>query len=163
MDNLIKNKRISILICFYERPTFLPLMVHNLRNQSFINKYPNQVELVIVDDSTEALCLNIDELKSKLSGVINDINYIRLSDKLTIGQKRNVLCKSAKYGILIFMDDDDYYFPSYIEYSVGELCKKRKALVGSNCMLFSYVELDFKKLSISCISPRQIHEATMCF
>ena len=161
-NSVLKNKKVSILICFYERPSFLPLIVHNLKTQTFIEKYPNQIELVIADDSSANLCLDIDKLKYELQNTIKNITYIKLNEKLTIGQKRNLLCKQAQYSALIFMDDDDYYFPCYIEYSLFELYKRRKALVGSNAMLFCYVDHNFKKLSISCVSPRQIHEATMC-
>lgn len=149
-------------MCFYERPSFRKLIVHNLKTQSFVQKYPGQVEFVIADDSVEEYKLDIDALRADLAGIIDDVTYVRLDHKLTIGEKRNMLCRTAKHGVLIFMDDDDYYFPTYVEYSVTELYKRRKALVGSNAMLFCYTHLDFKKLSINCISPRQIHEATMC-
>ena len=162
MSALIRNKRVSILMCFYERPSFVPLILHNLKTQSFVKSFPDQVEFIIADDSSENVRMDINSVKNELKGIINDITYIRLETKLTIGAKRNLLCRTAKYGVVIFMDDDDYYFPSYIEYSLTELFKRRKALVGSNCMLFCYVNHDLKKLSISCISPRQIHEATMC-
>lgn len=161
-SNLIKNKKVSVLMCFYERPSFVPLIVHNLKSQTFISKYPGQVEFIVADDSVESQKLDEQVLKSQLKGIIDDVTVLRLQDKLTIGQKRNLLCRTAKYGILIFMDDDDFYFPSYIEYSLIELCRKRKSLVGSNSMLFCYVNENFKKLSINCMSPRQIHEATMC-
>jgi len=151
-------------MCYYERPTFLPLIVSNLKSQTFVQKYPTNVEFILCDDSLPTYNIDIDQLKQDLKGVIDDITYIHVphTEKLTIGQKRNMLCERAKHSILIFMDDDDYYFPSYVEYSVFELCKRRKALVGSNSMLFCYVYENFKQLSINCMSPRQIHEATMC-
>ena len=162
MNNLIRNKKVSVLICYYERPSFLPLIVHNLKTQTFIKECSKQVELIIVDDSIPSMCLDITLLRSELKDIVDDIVYLRQETKLTIGQKRNLLCRTAKYGVLIFLDDDDYYFPSYIEYSLMELFKKRRVLVGSNSMLFCYVDHDFKKLSINTVSPRQIHEATMC-
>ena len=162
MNSLIRNKKVSVLLCFYERPSFLPLIVNNLKTQSFVKNCPNNVELIIADDSSMDMRLDIDVLKSELMDHIKDITYLRSEEKLTIGQKRNLLIRSAKYSAVIFMDDDDYYFPTYIEYSLFELYKRRKVLVGSNCMLFCYVDHNFKKVSISCMSPRQIHEATMC-
>ena len=160
--NLLKNKKVSILLCFYERPSFIPLIIHNLKSQTFIQKYPQCSELVIIDDSCSTLRIDINRLRTELNGIIDDITYTISDIKLTIGQKRNQLCRTAKHSTLIFMDDDDYYFPLYIEYSLFELYKRRKCLVGSNSMLFCYVNHNFKKMSINCISPRQIHEATMC-
>ena len=146
--NLLKNKKVSILLCFYERPSFIPLIIHNLKSQTFIQKYPQCSELVIIDDSCSTLRIDINHLKSELNGIIDDITYTISDIKLTIGQKRNQLCRTAKHSTLIFMDDDDYYFPLYIEYSLFELYKRRKCLVGSNSMLFCYVNHNFKKMSI---------------
>ena len=115
MDHLLCNKTVSLLMCFYKRPSFLPLIVHNVSSQTFVQKYTSHVEFVIADDSVETMKLDIEELKKKLNGI--DITYIRLNEKITIGEKRNLLCKTAKHNVLIFMDDDDYYFPCYIEYS----------------------------------------------
>jgi len=162
MNSLLRNKKVSILLCFYERPSFLPLIVSNLKSQSFVKSCPGQVELIVADDSSSNLQLDIESMKEQLKGSIDDVTYLRLEEKLTIGQKRNLLIRTAKHSAVIFMDDDDYYFPSYVEYSLFELYKRRKVLVGSNCMLFCYVNHDFKKISINCMSPRQIHEATMC-
>ena len=151
-------------MCFYERPSFLKLIAHNVCTQTFVRKFPSQVELVIADDSVDNMKLDIQALKTELKDVLQEehITYLNLNEKLTIGEKRNLLCRTAKHNVFIFMDDDDYYFPSYIEYSLTELYKRRKALVGSNSMLFCYVDEQFKKLSINCMSSRQIHEATMC-
>jgi Glycosyl transferase family 2 len=154
--------KVSVLMCFYERPFFLPLIAQNLLTQTYILKHPEDVEVIIADDSIEEYRLDEKELRTRFGNVITKFIYIKLHDKLTIGQKRNLLCSRANHDVLIFMDDDDYYFPSYIEYSVNELKRRRKVLVGSNSMLFTYVHHDFKKLSINCVSPRQIHEATMC-
>ena len=162
MTHLLHDKKVSILICFYERPHFLPLIIHNLKSQTFLQKFLNQSELIIVDDSSKDLRLDIDRLKRELILLLPDITYICNETKLTIGEKRNVLCRNAKYNALIFMDDDDYYFPSYIEYSLFSLYKRGKSLVGSKCMLFCFVNHDYKKMSINCVSTRQIHEATIC-
>lgn len=164
MDKILKNRKVSILLCFYERPSFVPLILSNLKSQTFVRKFPNSVELVIADDSHERYAMDIENVKTELRGIIDDVSYHRITDrKLTIGEKRNMLCDKAKHPILIFFDDDDYYFPMYVQYSVTELLKRNKVLVGSNSMLFCYVHEQFKKSSISCVSPRQIHEATMCF
>jgi Glycosyl transferase family 2 len=158
MDNPV-----SILICFYERPFFLPLITQNLLSQTYVKKKPEKVEIIIADDSVEEYRLNDVLLRENLKKEsVNNFLYLRMTEKLTIGQKRNLLCSKASNELMIFMDDDDFYFPTYVEYSLEQLFRKRKCLVGSNSMLFTYVNRDFKKLSINCVSPRQIHEATLC-
>lgn len=158
----LKNKKVSILTCFYERPSFADLMIHSIKNQTFVKKYPENVEIVIADDSSDRYKLDIDYYKKELKGVVDDIKYIRIdNEKMTIGKKRNMLMKNAKYAITIVFDDDDYYFPCYIEYSLKELVKKRKSIVTSNSMLFCFTEYGYSKRSINCISKRQGHEGCM--
>ena len=73
MNSLIRNKKVSVLLCFYERPSFLPLIVNNLKTQSFVKNCPNNVELIIADDSSMDMRLDIDVLKSELMDHIKDI------------------------------------------------------------------------------------------
>jgi hypothetical protein len=64
------------------------------------------------------------------------------------------------------MDDDDIYFPSYIEYTTDILLKSFKngiGLVGSNQMLFIYPNDNYHISGISCGAIRQIHEGTMAY
>ena len=65
MDHLLRNKKVSILMCFYKRPSFLPLIAHNVCSQTFVQKYTEHVEFVIADDSVENMKLDIEELKKK--------------------------------------------------------------------------------------------------
>ena len=69
MEQLIRNKKVSILMCFYERPSFLKLIAHNVRTQTFVRKFPSQVELVIADDSVDNMKLDIQALKTELKDV----------------------------------------------------------------------------------------------
>ena len=62
MTHLLHDKKVSILVCFYERPHFLPLIIQNLKTQTFVQKYPNQSELIIVDDCSNGLRMDIDRL-----------------------------------------------------------------------------------------------------
>jgi hypothetical protein len=166
LSTYLDNVKISILIAYYERPTFLNLIVHNISTQSFVKKYSENVEIVIIDDSSDKYTLDHTLFKKKLKKHgITSIQYIRQpsDQKYTIGQKRNKLCEVATHPVLIFMDDDDYYFPTYITYSLYEMLRYHKQMVGSNSMLFYYTHRPDVRMSINCMSPRQIHEATMCF
>ena len=80
--------------------------------------------------------------------------------------KRNSLIKQATHDILINMDDDDIYLPSYVDYTTTmliETFKKGIGLVGSNQMLFIYPNDNYKISGINCGALRQIHEGTMCY
>ena len=152
---------VSILMPTYNRRHFLPLIMTNLYCQT----YPkNKLEVVIIDDGKSPLFINNDEVKLVSRQVGIPINYVRDTRRhYSIGEKRNMCVKNAKYKTLINMDDDDIYFPSYIEYSVGMLKQNKCGLVGSAEMLFLYPHHKWKITGIKCQAKRQIHEATMCF
>ena len=121
MDN------ISILIPTFNRKKFLPLLIRNILSQT----YPkDKLELIIDDDGSEKL-LDKEHLE-KMKIVLNPIKikYIDNKPKRSIGKKRDDLIKSASHKIVVFMDDDDLYFPSYIQYSYECLILSLSLLIG---------------------------------
>lgn len=160
------SKKISILTPTYDRRKFLPIMIENIMSQT----YPKHLlEWVICDSysvegvEAEPLFMNdkvLNEVR-KQTGV--EINYKYFHKRMTIGEKRNWMVKNAKYDILICMDSDDIYLPTYIQYSLDMLIKNKVGLCGSPQMLFIYPNHDYKTSFINCPAIRQIHEATMCF
>jgi len=153
MDN------ISILIPTYNRKKFLPLIIRNILSQS----YPkDKLELIIDDDGQEKLLNNIDleNMKEVLKPI--KIKYIDNLPKRSIGKKRDNLIKSASSKIVVFMDDDDLYFPSYIQYSYECLKQNKVGCVGSTQMLFTMSDDEFKTYMINCGDKKKlIHEATL--
>jgi len=153
MDN------ISILIPTFNRKKFLPLIIRNILSQT----YPkDKLELIIDDDGQEKL-LNNEDLEN-MKEVLKPINikYIDNKPKRSIGKKRDDLIKSASSKIVVFMDDDDLYFPSYIQYSYECLKQNKVGCVGSTQMLFMMSDDDFKTYMINCGDKKPlIHEATL--
>ena len=118
------SKSCSIIIPTYNRKKFENLIEHNILCQT----YSNILEIVIADDGDdEMLQLNIPY----------SINYIKC-DRMTIGQKRNLLASKCKGFYIAHMDTDDVYLPSYIEHSVSILEKQKKDAVGTSDMVFIY-------------------------
>ena len=67
--------------------------------------YPeDKFEWIIIDDSENKKLENLLPKK-------NNIKYLPLNEKMTIGEKRNIAVKNAENDIIICMDDDDYYPP----------------------------------------------------
>ena len=158
--------KISILTPTYDRKKFLPIMIHNIKNQS----YPKHlIEWVILDSYSftgkEAPSLfRNDNEKSLLSSLLGvEISYTYAHKMMSIGEKRNWLVKNAKYDHLINMDSDDLYFDDYIKYSVDFLKKGKYSLIGSPEMLFIFPNHEYKMSYIRCVENRQIHEASMLF
>ena len=49
------------------------------------------------------------------------IHYFHSPKKMTIGEKRNFLCKKAKGNYIFHLDDDDYYAPDYLKKGIDNL------------------------------------------
>lgn len=89
---------VSIVCVTRDRRVFMPILKYSYMIQS----YPEEkMELIIVDDGD-------DPIEDTLIGVPN-VTYVRLTEKTTIGEKRNIGVSKAMYDIIAFMDDDDVY------------------------------------------------------
>jgi GR25 family glycosyltransferase involved in LPS biosynthesis len=145
---------ISILTPTKNRKKLFPLAIHNFQNSI----YPKEkIEWIILDDSD-----NGDDLTDILPKD-NRIKYKKINPKfkLTVGQKRNICVKLAKYDILVNMDDDDYYFPCHLLSRVKVLLKYPKInLVGSG-QICVYDVHDQKYFL--CGNTFLLGEATMAF
>jgi glycosyltransferase involved in cell wall biosynthesis len=89
---------VSIICVTRDRRIFMPILKYSYMIQS----YPeDKLELVIVDDGD-------DSIEDTLIGVPN-VTYVRLTEKKSIGEKRNIGVSRAMYDVITFMDDDDVY------------------------------------------------------
>ena len=89
---------VSIVCVTRDRRMFMPILKYCYMIQS----YPEEkLELVIVDDGD-------DSIEDTLFGVPN-VTYVRLDEKKTIGEKRDIGVQNAMYDVITFMDDDDVY------------------------------------------------------
>lgn len=115
----------SIIIPTYNRKKFEKLIEYNIKCQT----YPYILEVIIADDGDESQKLNID--------VPYPVQYIRCN-RMSIGNKRNLLCSKARGTFIAHFDTDDIYFPSYIEYSIDKMLKTNKNAIGTSDMIFLY-------------------------
>ena len=156
----MEYKKIAICVPTYNRGKFLPLLLYNIKNQS----YPHdKLILLIDDDGTEPLIENTQEVQKDIEPI--KLVYLRNNKKRFVGVKRNNLVKEAKKyvgkkGICVNMDDDDYYSKDYILFSYNALINGNYGIVGSNHMLFTYPQHNYQMTCIMCQHLRQIHEAT---
>lgn len=118
------SKTCSIIIPTYNRKKFEKLIEYNILCQT----YPNIIEIVIADDGDDEM-LQLD--------IPYSINYIKC-DRMTIGQKRNLLASKCNGVYIAHMDTDDVYLPTYIEHSISILENQKKNAVGTSDMVFIY-------------------------
>lgn len=83
--------------------------------------YPHR-ELIIVDDGSDPIQDLIPEGKN--------IRYLRLEQKLTIGEKQNLGCQAAQGSIIAIWDDDVWVDDWRLSYQVGALFLRGADLCG---------------------------------
>ncbi len=109
---------VSVLCATYNRQHLIPYIIHQYNMQT----YPKQNrELIIYDDS---------DLPCHFESTDNKIRYIYDNQKQNIGYKRNLLNRQAKGDIIIWQDDDDYYFTDRIQKTVDALIDNKASLIG---------------------------------
>jgi len=149
-------EEISVLVPTWNRSKFLPLFLMNLKSQS----YPHdKLTIIIDDDGDDKFIKNLSEVREILSPM--KLIYVN-KPRRSIGKKRNDLVKMCKTKICCFMDDDDIYFPSYIQHSYDTLKSNKCGCVGSDKMLFCMSDRNFSIHAIDCGNTKHlIHEATL--
>ena len=66
--------------------------------------YPkDKMEWIIIDDGTDSVKDLIDAAE------IPQIKYFYVSEKMSLGKKRNMLHEKSSGEIIVYIDDDDYY------------------------------------------------------
>lgn len=151
---------VSVLTPCFKRQNFVPLMIQNLK----LMDYPqDKITWEILQDGPECLFDHqLDPVRQKLHP-IQLIYTHEPRHKRTIGKKRDILSKNAKHKVMINMDSDDIYLPTFFRYSVSCLKESKSGIVGSSGMMFIFPEDNYKTASILCPAKRQIHEATFAY
>jgi glycosyltransferase involved in cell wall biosynthesis len=116
---------VSCIMPTHNRHAFVPQAVRYFLRQD----YPLR-ELIVVDDGTESV--------RDLIADDERIQYIRLSKRHSIGEKRNLACEAARGKIILLWDDDDWHGHSRISYQVMPLIEGRAEVTGlDNSLVFS--------------------------
>lgn len=69
---------------------------------------------------------------------ISQIKYFELPNKVSLGEKRNIMHSKAKGSIIVYMDDDDYYPPDRVSHAVTRLTENREALCAGSSEIYIY-------------------------
>ena len=148
---------VSIITVTYNRKHFFDLCLRNYQKSD----YPrDKLEWVIIDDSEEG---------KGFEGLLpnnNNIRYVKLNEKKTIGEKRNIAVENCSNDIIVVMDDDDYYPPSSVKYRVACLEHLEKDVVGSCSTGILDINKIISNLTVSSFIDdyyNRIFESTLCF
>ena len=114
---------ISCIMPTYNRRRFVPHAIRYFLRQEHVNK-----ELIIVDDGTDCIADLVPKHAS--------IKYIRLKNKITLGEKLNLACSNASGQIIANWDDDDWYAPDRLLYQLHALTNAQTQVCGINNLLY---------------------------
>lgn len=129
---------VSVITPTWERRTFLPYLIYMFQYQD----YPaDRRELVILDDSARSSQDLVDQI-NRTQNRDNPIRYYYVSEHLDLGEKRNRLNELAQGEYIICMDDDDYYPPDKISYTIGEMQRHNALFAGCDQIPIWYSHID---------------------
>lgn len=128
---------VSVICPTYNRREFLPYLLYIYQYQD----YPaDRRELILLDDSEHSN----QDLITLLVGSASDetIRYIYSDKRLALGEKRNQLNVLATGEYIICMDDDDYYPPDKISYTITQMKNNYAQFSGSDQIYVWYSHLN---------------------
>jgi glycosyltransferase involved in cell wall biosynthesis len=114
---------VSCIMPTYNRRPFVPQAIKYFLRQDYPCK-----ELIILDDGTD-----------KIQNLVPDspeVKYIVSSQKLTVGEKRNLAIEASAGEIILHWDDDDWIHPCRIRYQVENMLRANAELAGISKVLF---------------------------
>jgi glycosyltransferase involved in cell wall biosynthesis len=120
-----------VLTPTYNRAHFFSRLIDCYRAQI----YPKEsMEWIILDDGQETC----EDILKKEAEDLPNIRYIYKSEKMNIGEKRNILNKEARGSIIVCMDDDDYYSPYRVIHVVEMFAKNPKIQLAASSEMYMY-------------------------
>ena len=145
---------VSVCTPTFNRRPFIPTMFEMFRNQT----YPkNKIEWIIVDDGTD----KIRDLVEK-SG-ISQIQYVEVTRKMSLGEKRNYMHTFCKGSIIVYWDDDDYYPPERISHAVDRLTEHKDAMCAGSSELYVYFKHIKQMVQCGPYGPTHATAGTFAF
>jgi len=118
---------VSICTPTYNRRPFISAMIRCFEHQD----YPkDRMEWIILDDGTDPI--------GDLVQHIPQVKYYKQSNKLCLGEKRNLMHTYATGDFIVYMDDDDYYPPERVSHAVDMLQRHPEAMCAGSSILYIY-------------------------
>ncbi|WP_299261512.1 glycosyltransferase family 2 protein [uncultured Aquimarina sp.] len=117
------SETVSCIMPTYNRSQFVGEAIQRFLSQNYPFK-----ELIIADDGNESIEHSIPDHP--------EIKYFRLTERMTIGAKRNFCCKKASGEIIVHWDDDDWYASDWLQHQVSALHSSGADICGLSQLYF---------------------------
>ena len=136
---------VSVCTPTYNRRPFIEAAKKCFQRQT----YPaEKLEWIVIDDGTDPV---LDLLQNEPR-----VKYTRLHDKLSLGEKRNLMHRKAQGDIIVYMDDDDYYPPERVEHAVQSLIRGPYEMAGASVIYIWFHETE----EMYCFGPYNPNHCT---
>jgi glycosyltransferase involved in cell wall biosynthesis len=147
---------VSVCTPTFNRRPFINIMLDCFRNQT----YPkDRMEWIIVDDGTD----KIQDMIANAADLQPYIKYHPVTEKMTLGKKRNYMHSLCRGDILVYMDDDDYYPPERVEHAVEKLQDAPNALCSGTSEIYLYFKHVGKMVQFGPYGPNHSTAGTFAF
>src|SRR5947208_13266724 len=113
---------VSCVMATKDRPAFARQALRCFLRQTY-----SPAELIVVDDGKEP----VEDVFSGVPGV----RYLRLQDQTSTGNKLNLGIAFARGSVIQKLDDDDYYHPDFLAWSVNALGRSSSLIAAWDCFL----------------------------
>ena len=154
-----KNKRkhhkypyVSVCTPTFNRRPFIESMIKCFQGQD----YPkDRMEWIIIDDGTD-----------KIGDLVKDVprvKYFAYDTKMSLGEKRNIMHQKSCGGIIVYMDDDDYYPPQRVSHAVEKLKATPEALCAGSSEIYIYFKHIQKLYQFGPYGPNHATAGTFAF
>lgn len=144
------HPNVSCICVTFNRYDRLRTAIDAFLKQTYVPK-----ELVIVDDSTDPMPIDVERV---LAANKRSIKYVRLRKRRTIGYKRNKAISSSTGDVVSIWDDDDIHYPSRLDVQVRTLVQQHPScditLVGNRALYHTTVH----SKRVGRI-PKHVHDA----
>lgn len=107
---LQKRGMVSCVMATRGRTLLCNQAIKYFKNQTYSRR-----ELIIIDDYNEPSISDIEPDE--------EVKYIRLSQKATLGEMLNIGIEASKGEFVQKLDDDDYYAPGFLAAMMDGLCR----------------------------------------
>ncbi len=106
-----------------DRRDFVPQAIRNFLAQDHGSR-----ELIVLDDGRDSVADLIPQY--------DNVRYLRLDRKSTLGAKRNIACELARGELIAHWDDDDWMAPSWLSSQVKALQAHGADICGLDKVFF---------------------------
>jgi glycosyltransferase involved in cell wall biosynthesis len=149
---------ISVLTPTWNRGAFLPYLLYMFQYQD----YPaDRRELVILDDSPESNAELVATL-TRYAPHPELIRYYHQPKRMTIAAKRNQLNELARGEYMVCMDDDDFYRPDKLSYTISEMRRHNALFAGCDAIPLWYSHINRIFMSRSQ-GPKNVLNGTFAY